>query len=87
MRVVDNEYKLAKYIKIAMLFLEDDDAISAETYIKKASALLSTCKVRVLVQFVAPGHLSGIVLLPHSGTRLNRAAVRLELLRLFPAKN
>lgn len=44
MRVVDAEYKLAKYIKIAMLFLEDDDAVSAETYIKKASSLLSTCK-------------------------------------------
>jgi hypothetical protein len=47
MRVVDNEYKLAKYIKISMLFLEDDDAVSAETYIKKASALLSSCKVSV----------------------------------------
>ena len=46
MRVVDTEYKLAKYIKIAMLFLEDDDPVNAETYIKKASALLSQCKVR-----------------------------------------
>ncbi len=45
MRVVDNEYKLGKYIKISMLFLEDDDAVSAETYIKKASALLAQCKV------------------------------------------
>ncbi len=45
MRVVDSEYKLAKYVKIAMLFLEDDDAVSAETYIKKASALLAQCKV------------------------------------------
>ena len=45
MRVVEPEYKLAKHVKIAMLFLEDDDAVSAETYIKKASALLSSCKV------------------------------------------
>jgi hypothetical protein len=39
------EYKLAKNIKIAMLYLEDDDAVSAETYIKKASSLLTSCKV------------------------------------------
>lgn len=39
------EYKLAKNIKIAMLYLEDDDAVAAETYIKKASSLLSSCKV------------------------------------------
>lgn len=44
MRVLDPEYKLAKNIKIAMLYLEDDDAVSAETYIKKASSLLSSCK-------------------------------------------
>jgi hypothetical protein len=46
MRVLDAEYKLAKYVKISMLYLEDDDAVSAETYIKKASALLAACKVR-----------------------------------------
>lgn len=40
------EYKLGKNIKIAMLYLEDDDAVAAETYIKKASSLLSSCKVR-----------------------------------------
>lgn len=43
------EFKLATNIKIAMLFLEDDDAVAAETYIKKASSLLSSCKVRVVV--------------------------------------
>ena len=32
-------------IKIAMLYLEDDDAVSAETFIKKASALIGACKV------------------------------------------
>lgn len=46
MRVLDGEYKLQKNIQIAMLYLEDDDAVSAETYIKKASSLLSNCKVR-----------------------------------------
>lgn len=40
------EYKLGKNIKIAMLYLEDEDAVSAEQYIKKASSLLSACKVR-----------------------------------------
>lgn len=44
MRVVDPEYKLVKNVKIAMLFLEDDDAVSAEQFIKKASSLLSSCK-------------------------------------------
>ena len=29
-----------------MLYLEDNDAVSAETYIKKASSLLAACKVR-----------------------------------------
>ena len=32
-------------MKIAMLYLEDDDAVAAETYIKKASSLLTSCKV------------------------------------------
>jgi hypothetical protein len=42
-----SEYKLSKNIKIAMLYLEDDDAVAAEQYIKKASSLLSGCKVRL----------------------------------------
>lgn len=46
MRVVDGNYKLSKNVKIAMLYLEDDDAVNAETYIKKASALISACKVK-----------------------------------------
>ncbi|CAI5492372.1 unnamed protein product [Closterium sp. Naga37s-1] len=33
----DVKYRLGKCIKIALLYLEDDDAVSAETYIKKAS--------------------------------------------------
>jgi COP9 signalosome complex subunit 4 len=45
MRQLGNEYKLAKNIKIAMLYLEDDDAVSAETYIKKASSLIASLKV------------------------------------------
>lgn len=39
------EYKLGKCVKVAMLFLEDDDAVAAETYIKKASSLVAACKV------------------------------------------
>ena len=45
-RVLSDEYKLQKCVQIATLYLEDDDALNAETYIKKASFLLSTCKVR-----------------------------------------
>jgi COP9 signalosome complex subunit 4 len=44
MRVLDPGYKLEKNVKIAMLYLEDDDAVSAETYIKKASSLLTSVK-------------------------------------------
>jgi COP9 signalosome complex subunit 4 len=43
-RLVEPEYKLAKYVKISMLYLEDDDAVNAETYIKKASTLIASCK-------------------------------------------
>ena len=45
MRTLDGEYKLSKNIKIAMLYLEDDDAVKAEMFIKKASALIANCKV------------------------------------------
>ncbi|KAK9863293.1 hypothetical protein WJX84_010863 [Apatococcus fuscideae] len=44
MRTLDGEYKLSKNIKIAMLYLEDDDAVKAEMFIKKASALIANCK-------------------------------------------
>jgi COP9 signalosome complex subunit 4 len=43
-RQINPEYKLAKCVKIAMLYLEDDDAVNAESFIKKASSLLSSCR-------------------------------------------
>ncbi len=46
MRMVDAEYKLEKNIKIAMLYLEDDDAVNAETFIKKAASLITNTKVK-----------------------------------------
>ena len=45
MRMVDAEYRLKKHIKIAMLYLEDDDAGNAETFIKKAASLITGTKV------------------------------------------
>eukprot|EP00854_Cymbomonas_tetramitiformis_P008328 gene8328-9895_t len=39
-RVLDNEYKLEKNIKIAQLYLEEDDATCAEAFIKRASFLV-----------------------------------------------
>ena len=45
MRVLDNEYKLRQNIRIAMFYLEDDDSVNAELYIKKASSLIASCKV------------------------------------------
>jgi COP9 signalosome complex subunit 4 len=47
-RVLTDEFKLQKCVQIAMLYLEDDDALNAETFIKKASFLLAACKVRGL---------------------------------------
>ena len=47
MRVLDSEYKLRQNIKIAMLYLEDDDSINAELFIKKASSLIASSKVRL----------------------------------------
>ena len=40
-RVLESSYKLDKCGKIAHLFLENDDALSAETFIKKAAFLVA----------------------------------------------
>ena len=56
MRQLDAEYRLDKNIKIAMLYLEDDDAVSAEAFIKKASALIGSCKARTVHPSVATHH-------------------------------
>ncbi|KAL2644894.1 hypothetical protein R1flu_012481 [Riccia fluitans] len=47
-RMLDDTYKLAKCVKIGLLYLEDDDAMNAETYIKKASFLVNNCKDEAL---------------------------------------
>lgn len=44
MRQLDADYRLGKNVKISMLYLEDDDAVAAEQYIKKASSLIAGCK-------------------------------------------
>jgi len=49
MRRVDAEYKLETNIKIAMLYLEDDDAVNAETFIKKAASLITNTKVKLFL--------------------------------------
>ena len=38
------DYKLETYLKIARLFLEDDDPVKAEAYIKRASLLQAESK-------------------------------------------
>ncbi|CAF2141907.1 hypothetical protein HID58_006618 [Brassica napus] len=48
MRAVDENFKLSKCIQIARLYLEDDDAVNAETYINKASFLVSSSQNEVL---------------------------------------
>ena len=44
-RTSDSNYKLSKSIKIAMLYLEDEDPVNAEVFIKKAASLIGNCKV------------------------------------------
>jgi len=40
-RVLDDNYKVEKYIKIAMLHLQDEESVSAETSINRASLLIT----------------------------------------------
>jgi len=39
--VLEDNYKVEKYIKIAMLYLQDEESVSAETFINRASLLIS----------------------------------------------
>ncbi|KAL8153954.1 hypothetical protein V2J09_011714 [Rumex salicifolius] len=48
MRVIDDTYRLSKCVQIARLYLEDDDATSAESFINKASFLVSNSQHEVL---------------------------------------
>lgn len=43
-RIVTDEYRLKIYIRILRLFLEDDDATSAETYLSRAASFMPTTK-------------------------------------------
>ena len=45
-RVLDPAYKLQTCVKVAQLYLEDEDALNAETFIKKAAFLLPESKGR-----------------------------------------
>ncbi|KFM29157.1 COP9 signalosome complex subunit 4 [Auxenochlorella protothecoides] len=47
-RLLDGEYRLEKNVRIARLYLEDDDPVAAETYIKKASSLVAAIKNEAL---------------------------------------
>jgi COP9 signalosome complex subunit 4 len=40
-RVLEDNYKIDKYIKIALLYLQDDESASAEMYINRASLLIT----------------------------------------------
>ncbi|KAI3946127.1 hypothetical protein MKX01_024883 [Papaver californicum] len=48
-RLLDEPYKLSKCVKIASLYLEDDDAVNAEAFTNKASFLVNNSKQEVLV--------------------------------------
>jgi len=43
-RVLDSEYKVNIYVKIAQLYLEDDESVQAEAYINRAAELIHQVK-------------------------------------------
>ncbi|KAG0236847.1 hypothetical protein BGW41_000318 [Actinomortierella wolfii] len=43
-RIISNEYKVGVYIRIVRLLLEDDESVSAETYLNRASVLMRETK-------------------------------------------
>jgi len=47
-RVLEPEYKVNIYVKIAQLFFEDDESVQAEAYINRASELMHQCKDETL---------------------------------------
>jgi len=47
-RVLDAEYKVNIYVKIAQLFLQDEESVQAEAYINRASELIHNVKDEVL---------------------------------------
>jgi len=47
--VLDPEYKVNIYVKIAQLYLEDDESVQAEAYINRAAELVHQCKDQMLV--------------------------------------
>jgi len=47
-RVLEPEYKVNIYVKIAQLYLEDDESVQAEAYINRASELIHQVKDEVL---------------------------------------
>ena len=65
MRLVDDEYKLRQNIKIAMLYLEDDDAVNAEVFIKKAATLIANCKARSLSLPHGLQHMPALLVVHH----------------------
>jgi COP9 signalosome complex subunit 4 len=47
-RAVSDDKKLATYIKICQLYLEDDDSVNAETYLNRASLFVNISKDKML---------------------------------------
>ncbi|CAG8565382.1 11484_t:CDS:2 [Racocetra fulgida] len=47
LRTISDEYKLKIYIKIIQLLLEEDEAVSTETYLSRAALLIPGCKDQV----------------------------------------
>lgn len=48
-RVLTAEYKGNIYVKIAQLYLEEEESVNAETYINRASVLMADVKDPLLI--------------------------------------
>ena len=65
------DYKLETYLKIARLFLEDEDPVQGEAYINRAAQLQTQTKNQTLIVSFSSSMLkiSSMVLLNHKVTR------------------
>ncbi len=61
-RVLENEYKVNIYVKIAQLYLEDDEAVQAEVYLNRAAVLIHECKDPLLHMRYKVTHLLALLM-------------------------
>ena len=55
-RNVSDEYKAKLYVRIAMLYLEDDDEVSADSYVARSHSIVGKADFTNLEVSIAPAH-------------------------------